>query len=57
MVNKVFRLKGELESSASIMVLVCLLESCANEVEERHSLRKSQKAKCIYGNMTANLNL
>lgn len=52
-----FRLKGELESSASIMVLVCLLESCANEVEERHSLRKSQKAKCIYGNMTANLNL
>lgn len=48
MVNGVFRLKGELESSASMMVLVCLLGTCANGVEERHSCRKNRKAKCVY---------
>lgn len=50
MVNGVFRLKGELESSASMMVLVCLLGTCANGVGERHSRGKNRKAKCVYGN-------
>ena len=56
-VNGVFRLKGELESSASMVVLVCLLGICASGVVERHTRRSNRKAKCVYDNMTACLSL
>lgn len=56
-VNGVFRLKGKLESSASMMVLVCLLGTRASGVVERRTRRKNRKAKRVYDDMTACLSL
>lgn len=54
-VNGVFRLKGELEFSASMMVLVCLLRTHASGVVDSHTRRKNRKAKCVYDNKAAHL--